>query len=303
MLSHTEEKQEEKQEGKKGENQKKEPIIKTAVVGFLVGIGAVAPGISGGAIAVVFGLYEKITTSIAMFYKDFWKNMRFLIPLGIGAVAGILLFADIIVFLFDHFEMQVKGLFVGLMAGTLPSLFKTAKSKKFAYWYIIPMLAAAGLTIFLTMSEGLQYTGDVTQVPFYMLLICGAILGIGTIVPGVSSSFLLMSVGLYESVMAIINQRDIMGLIPLGIGFCLCFLMFSKIITWLYKKAHGLTSFIVLGLLLGSIVPIFPALGWNTISLLTVCLMLGGAAGTYLLMRYSRHRQEDEVQVVKKVGQ
>ena len=91
---------------KPAENQKRRAAAKeigrTAVTGFFVGIGAIAPGISGGAIAVVFGLYDRITDAIAHFYRDFKQKMKFLIPLCGGAAVGVLLFSQVIAYLFSH---------------------------------------------------------------------------------------------------------------------------------------------------------------------------------------------------------
>ena len=91
------------------ENQKKEPrsqqtktFFTTAAVGFLMGIGMIAPGVSGGAIAVIFGLYEQITDAVAHFYREFRKKMAFLIPLAIGAGVSVLLFSQIIQFFFTE---------------------------------------------------------------------------------------------------------------------------------------------------------------------------------------------------------
>lgn len=274
----------------KGEK-KRDSVLRNFFVGFFVGIGAVAPGISGGAIAVIFGLYEKITTAIATFYKDFWKKIKFLLPLAIGAVVGIILFADVIVFLFEHYESLMKSLFVGLMFGTLPSLTRTAKKKGFSWWYMLLAFVAAVVTVFLTMAENLQYSGDIHSMPVHMLLICGAILGVGTIVPGISSSFILMSMGLYESVMLVINKMDIAGIIPIGIGFVLSFLLLSNIVSWLYKKAYGAMSFTVLGLLCGSIVAVFPPISMNFKFMTSIAIMVIGAVLTYMLVNYADKRQ------------
>ena len=104
---------------------------RTLITGFFIGIGAIAPGISGGAIAVIFGLYDRIADAIAHFYRGFREKMRFLLPLCLGGGAGVLLFGQVISWLFAHYNTPVRILFIGLMAGTLPSLFRTAAKEGF----------------------------------------------------------------------------------------------------------------------------------------------------------------------------
>lgn len=257
----------------------------TVLTGFLIGIGSIAPGISGGAIAVVFGLYDRITDAIANFYKQFLQKMKFLIPLGIGAVVGILLFGKLIFFLFEQYNVQVRCLFIGLMVGTLPSVFRSATKKGFRWWYLLPMAAAAGLIGVMGYFETLTYTGGNAGLNFPILLGCGAVLGFGTIVPGVSSSFILMSVGIYDSVMQVIADMQIVNMIPLAIGFAGFVLLFAKLINWLYARAYGLISFIVCGFLIGSIFPVIPPLGLDLKSGLSLLLAVTGGLLSWYLMR------------------
>lgn len=271
---------------------KKEPIWKTLLVGFLVGIGAIAPGISGGAIAVVFGLYSQITDAISHFYRDFKNKMRFLIPFGIGAVLGVALFSKVVDFFFTNYNIQTRCLFIGLIIGTLPSVFKTANKEGFRKRYLVPMAVVFALTLTLLLLEG-QGVGETVAAAagtpsFPLMLVYGAVLGFGTIVPGVSSSFLLMSMGAYEQVLGAISSWDPMRILPLVIGFGVCVLLIAKLVDWLYRRAYGWMSYIVLGLLLGSIVPVIPPLGWNAVSLLSVALAIVGGWVSWGLLRLKK---------------
>lgn len=269
--------------------EEKTPVWLTILTGFLVGIGCIAPGISGGAIAVVFGLYSKITDAIAHFYKNFLQKMKFLVPLGIGGVAGILLFGKLIGWLFDHYEIQTSFLFIGLMAGTLPSVLHTANRDGFKLWYLLPMLGGIALTLTLGLLEGVSYEGGDAGLGFPVLLLAGAVIGFGTIVPGVSSSFILMSAGLYQPLLNVLNTMDIPRLLPVALGFGVFVLLFAKLVDWLYRKAYGLISYIVFGLLIGSIppvaVPVWPSLGLNKVTWVSVALACFGAVLTWGLLR------------------
>ena len=275
---------------KPAENQKRRAAAKeigrTAVTGFFVGIGAIAPGISGGAIAVVFGLYDRITDAIAHFYRDFKQKMKFLIPLCGGAAVGVLLFSQVIAYLFSHYNAPVRILFIGLILGTLPSLFQTAVKKGFRPWYLIPFALAAVGTVLLSRLDQFESLGTAVELSFPVLLVCGAVLGFGTIVPGVSSSFILMAAGFYEPVMEAITSLDPMKLLPLALGFGLFVLLFAKLVSFLYRVAYGFISFTVAGLLVGSIVPVVPVpfpINWMTAG--AVLLAIAGGWLSYILLK------------------
>ncbi len=261
--------------------------MKTLLTGFLIGLGAIAPGISGGAIAVIFGLYHRITDSIAHFYQDFPQKMKFLLPLCLGGGAGVLLFSHVVAYLFAHYNAPVRILFIGLMAGTLPSIFRTAAKEGFHRRYLLAFALAAAATAFVSRLDSVSYIGGRVALTFPVLLACGAVIGFGTIVPGVSSSFLLMAAGLYEPLMNVLTTMELAKLLPLGLGFGLFILLFSRLISFLYRKAYGWVSFTIAGLLVGSIVPVIPtglSLDWLTAGACLLALS-GGWLSWYLLRK------------------
>lgn len=277
-------------EHNKEEADSRRGIPHTFLTGFFIGIGAIAPGISGGAIAVIFGLYDRITDAIAHFYRNFLEKMKFLLPLFAGAGLGVFLFGKVIFYLFEHYNVQVRFLFIGLMMGTLPSVFHTANKKGVHWWYLLPMAGGAALILMLTHMEAFVYSGTSADISFPLLLVSGAILGFGTIVPGVSSSFILMSMGMYDTVMEAIAHIRYTRLVPIAIGFIAFVLLFAKLIDWMYRKAYGLISYIVCGLLLGSIVPVIPPMKLDVTTLLAGLLAVtGGLLSWYLLHINTRH--------------
>ena len=104
--------------------------------GLAIGAAAIAPGVSGGALAVIFGLYDKMTNFIAHLNKNFKENLIFFIPIGIGCAVGILMFSRIIEFLFLNYEIEVRYAFVGLMLGTMPTVVNEANKKGFKQKYL-----------------------------------------------------------------------------------------------------------------------------------------------------------------------
>ena len=263
-------------------------ILRMALTGFFIGVAAIAPGISAGAITIVFGLYEPITDAVAHIWRDFRKKLLFLAPLSVGAVAGMLVFGRLITHLFVAYPDLTCALFVGLIVGTLPSVFHTAARDGFRLRYLLATAALAILTVWLTALEQLQYTGAANELPHWLTLVCGGILGLGSVLPGVSASFVLMAMGVYESVLQVLSTPDIPRMLLLGIGFGGVVILFSRLVSWLFKKAHGWMSFAVAGMLVGSIFHVIPTPTANGQGVLVIALMIGGAALSYYLLKRNK---------------
>lgn len=257
--------------------------------GVVIGAGAIAPGVSGGALAVIFGLYDKITDFIAHITKDFKKNLIFFIPIGLGAVTGILLFSRIIEYMFQNYETEVRYIFVGLMLGTLPSVVNEANKQGFKKTYLIPFLISLTITLFVTYLE--NTTIDVIKeagTSVAHLIIYGIVIGFGTIIPGISASIILMYMGAYEIVIGAISNLHITYIFYLGIGFAISILLFAKIISMLFRKAYGMTYYAILGLVLGSVISIFPGFEFSSYYFLNLLVLIICFFATYLLSLYTR---------------
>lgn len=254
--------------------------------GMALGLGAIAPGVSGGALAVVFGLYDKITYFIANFTKNFKENIIYFMPVGIGGAAGVLVFSRLIEYLFIYHEVAVKYAFIGLMLGTIPSVIQEANKKGFKKKYIKVFIISLTLTLIATYFEnnGLNIIRDGGRSPLHMI-IYGMIIGFGTIIPGVSASIILMYVGAYEFVISSISNLQIYSLFYLGIGFVVSVLLFAKLISLLFEKAYGYTYYTILGLVLGSIVSIFPGFEFTLVYVLNFLLMFACLILSYSLAR------------------
>ena len=257
------------------------------IKGLFIGIGAVAPGVSGGALAVIFGIYEKITDAIADVFKDFKKNVIFFFPIALGGGVGVLAFSKVMKYLFLHYDVQVKYLFIGLMIGTLPSVLRQANKKGFKRIYILPCIIAFGMTLLAIALEN----GAINIIPeakpgMLQLAAYGAIIGLGTIVPGISASFVLMYIGAYQVVLEGISNIDLTVLVPVGVGFVVSIILFAKLISLLFKKIYGYTYYAVLGFVMGSIIAIFPGIELNLKYLISIFIF---AVGFYLSLTLSSY--------------
>lgn len=252
--------------------------------GILVGIGFITPGLSGGVLAVVFGLYEPLMRFLADIRVKFLQNVRFFLPVGIGLGMGVIGFSSVVDYAFKNFAAQFTWLFIGFICGTFPSLLKTAgqKGRKSWHWVLLAGLAI-GTFLFMRWIETVQ---NVTLTPsFGMWLLSGAFMGLGLIIPGLSPSNFLIYLGLYQPMASGIKQIDLGVIIPLVLGLVLIVLLLAKAISWMFKKAYTLMYHLILGIVVGSTAAIIPGgvSGWT----IAVCALLFGlgAAGSYALAK------------------
>lgn len=204
------------------------------IKGIIVGIGFILPGLSGGVLAVIMGMYDPLIKFLANLKEKFLKNVMFFLPFAVGAAVGIVLFAVVVEKAFGQYAAQFVCLFVGFVAGTFPSLFKTAgkQGRKNKDFFIL-ILSALG--IFALMLAGGK---QLTEVNPHVLswLASGLLMGLGLIIPGLSPSNFLIYFGMYDKMATGIKDFDFAVIIPLVIGFILCVILFSKIAAYLLKN-------------------------------------------------------------------
>lgn len=226
------------------------------IKGAFVGIGFILPGLSGGVLAVIFGIYDPLIRFLANIRKNFIKNVLYFIPVAIGAAIGIVLFAVVVEKAFGKYAAQFVCLFVGFVAGTFPSLYKTA-GKQGRGSSDIWILIITTIALFSSMLVGGQQLTEVT--PNIMVWLgSGLLMGLGLIVPGMSPSNFLIYFGLYDKMAIGIKDFDFAVIIPLIIGFVVCILLFAKIASWFFRKYYSGMYHFILGMVIGSSLAIFP---------------------------------------------
>lgn len=246
--------------------------------GVILGAGAILPGISSGVLCVVFGIYEKLVDSVLNFFNDIKKNSRFLLPIILGIVIGVVLFGNLLRFLFNAFPSQTKLCFIGLILGSIPSLFKTAnQTKGFRLHYLIYTIATFLFTLFLLSLENiLSSTISSANTNVFFLIFAGFIMSIGVVVPGVSSSVLLMILGIYDIYLFSIATMDLFVLIPMGIGLLFGGFAFLKLIKYSLEHFHIQTYYSIIGFVLGSIPILYPGIELNFTGFISIILFFLG---------------------------
>ena len=254
------------------------------LVGAVIGIGGILPGVSGGVMAVSLGLYVPMIDAIAGFFKAPKKNFIFLLPIGLGAALGFFLGAVALKNVMDRWYEEVIWLFIGLVAGGVPSFIKEANERGFKKRYLLATVLGAALAMLLLLLE--QEEGQVPEVRSLtplMAAVSGAIVSVGTVVPGVSTSFILMYMGWYRAMMDAFAQVQVVTILFLLLGTGGCALLTVKGARWLFDRFHGWAYYAVLGFLLISAVLIFPGFTWSWSQLICLALAFAGAAGAFLL--------------------
>jgi putative membrane protein len=262
------------------------------VKGVLVGIGAIVPGISGGVLMVVFGIYEPLLRFLANIRHNFLKNILYFLPIGIGGILGVIGFSAVVDFAFTHYAAQFIWLFIGFICGTFPSLFKTSGKEGRKPWHWILLLGMALGTFFLM--RWLETIQNVTVAPnFLVWIMSGALTGFGLVIPGMSPSNFLIYLGLYQPMASGIRQLNFGVIIPLILGVVIVILIFAKLINWLFKKQYAFMYHFILGIVVGSTAAIIPAgvAGW-TIAVCALLFIVGAAASYALAVVDERHPHE-----------
>lgn len=249
------------------------------IKGIFLGAGAILPGISSGVLCVIFGIYEKLVHSILGIFKDFKNNFKFLLPLFIGGGIGILLFGNSLKYVFNNFPMQANFAFMGLILGTTPILIKKANTGTFKLHYLIYSLATFLASIILLKYESSCISSTISNYSSSYLVICGFFMSIGVVVPGVSSTVILMILGIYYTYLDAISGLNLQILVPLGIGLILGSIIWLNIIQKLLSKFHSQTFYSIIGFVFGSILIMYPGLTPNfngifSIFLFIICLFI-----------------------------
>lgn len=251
--------------------------------GFFMGVANVIPGVSGGTIAIILGIYEKFISSISNLFKNLKENIKFLVPIFIGMGISILTMSKVISYSYDEFPLPTLMFFVGLVFGGIPMLMKNVKGKKESKKisnYVIFLLTFS-LVIFLASYKFIfSINGEVSfasmNVGSYIsLFIVGVIAAATMVIPGVSGSLVLMILGYYYPVINtikdlfkgdFISNAFILGIF--GIGVVIGIVAISKLLEMLFKKYKVKTYFGVLGFVFASIIaiPLSACIELNSIS-------------------------------------
>ena len=233
------------------------------IKGIFIGSGAILPGISSGVFCVIFGIYEKLVNSVLNFFKDIRKNFSFLFPIAFGAFIGIVLFGNILKFLFYSYPMQIRFCIIGLIIGGIPCLIKQ-NTKKLNLTSIIIFLFTLFLSLYLIALENVSYNNSSnTTISYSFLIISGFLMSAGIVIPGISSTVILMLLGIYDIYLNAISTLNFAILMPIALGVFFGGVIFLKAIQILLRNFAQYTYYAICGFTIGSIFVLLPGFSFN----------------------------------------
>lgn len=297
----------------------KKQWMKALVLGLLIGLAVILPGISGATIAIIFGLYSKMIYSFGNIFKHFKKCFLFLLPIVIGVVIGVLIGFFFVQEIFETQPFIVICLFAGLMIGSFPAVkdevrgikWNTSKISIVSIGVLIP-IAIGLVSIFLQTSSFEPIKASPTLMAMYFVM--GFVLSLTQLIPGLSCSALLMAFGQFSAILASIhfdylknNPLVLLTLAFLAIGFLIGIVVFSKLLNKLFEKKRENTYTLIVGLSLGSIFTMFlnsdiyaVYTSWSSAGEIVLDLTIGailllvGVIISYLLVRYQRRANKNK---------
>ena len=268
-------------------------VLLRVLQGALVGLGAVLPGISGGVLCVVFGVYQPVMEVLSDPVHALKKHIRLLLPLGVGLVIGFLGIARLLGFLLNRYPDPSVCLFVGLIAGMLPSLFREAGEQGRSRASFVAMGVAFAVILGLLLA--LKFISVQIVAGFGWYLFCGFCLALSVIVPGMSFSTLLMPLGLYTPFVDGIGHVDMNILIPGAIGAIITVICLSKAINALFDNFYCLAFHGIIGIVIAATIMTIPFSGFSSPEAVFINLicMLAGILAALLLDRFNSRIKVD----------
>lgn len=252
-------------------------FIKNLIYGTFIGIGAIIPGVSSGVICVILGIYEKLLNSTLNIISNFKDNIKFLLPIGIGTLAGMFWFGNVLDYLFYAYPIQISFLFIGLVIGSIPTLLKeTEKNGEFKFKYIWFMLGSLIMGIVMVAIENRMPINSNNEFSFLYLFFSGICMSVGVVVPGVSSTVILMLLGVYSTYLTSIAEIYLPILFPIGIGLITGSLLCMKLIKYLLNNFYIQTIYSIVGFTIGSVFVLYPGISLDLTGVISIlCFLLG----------------------------
>ncbi len=253
--------------------------------GIIVGLGGVAPGLSGSVLLIIFGLYQQTLEALGTIFRSFRKNVRFLLPLVAGMFLGVLLFSRVIDFCLTEYEVPTRFCFLGLILGTLPMVWREVRKEGFSRGcYGLILLAAAGGTWLFTLNpNGFPQVVDPTLLQSVLL---GVAVAATAIIPGVDPAVFLSALGFYEMYVHALASLDMAVLIPMVLGLGTGAVGISFAMSRLFRLAYTASYSVIFGIFLSMIPNMLTpncSLGWDGQSASAAALMVLGFALSWFL--------------------
>ena len=253
--------------------------------GIVVGLGGVAPGLSGSVLLIIFGLYQQVLDALGTLFIDVKKKVTFLLPIVCGMGIGVLLFSRVLNFFLNQYEIPTRFCFLGLILGTVPLFYREVRKQGFSakYYVVIALAVILGTWIFTLNPNAFPQIDEPTLIQSVIL---GVAVAATAIVPGVDPAVLLSSLGFYEMYVRSLAEVDLKVLIPMVVGLGIGAIGISFGMSMLFQHFYTMTFSVIFGIFLSMIPNMLNercTLGMDAQSVISILMMVIGFFVSYYL--------------------
>lgn len=237
--------------------------LKNFLKGIAIGVATLIPGVSGGTMAIILGVYDNLIHAISSFFEDWKKNIVILLEIGLGGLVGLVLFSGLLEKAITSYPHMMQFLFMGIIIGGLPVLYKKSTSSGKREMADFLLLVIGFVAVLLLSKEPSTTTAMATSqgiMSMVFLFFGGIVIAVALVLPGISGSFMLLALGLYGITLNAINSFNVPFLIPLGLGVVVGTLGTTKLIEKFLQKYPSKAYMLIMGFVIGSLLPVFPGI-------------------------------------------
>lgn len=265
--------------------------------GFVIGASMLVPGASGGTMAIILGIYDELIHAVSCFRKELKENTILLGTYGIAGILGILIFSRPLLTAVTLWQKPMLFFFLGAILGGIPPLYRKVKVSRIKPANILVAMFGAVLGIStMYLPEGIfQLSTNFDLYNFSMLTIAGVIIAVALILPGISASYILLMLGMYDLTLIAIKELDLLYLMPLAIGVLGGTFLTAGILEREMKRHPQFTYMLIIGFMLGSLAQVYP--GFPALNEILPCLLTfsAGLAVILLLGRPKKRIRKNEI--------
>lgn len=265
--------------------------LSTIAKGFAVGASMTVPGVSGGSMAMIIGIYDRLITAVSRIFSEPKKQIPFLLKFCAGGAAGVVLLAGVISWaLGTPAGLPLRFAFLGAVAGGIPFIFRKAEIKRLTLKSVLLIvIGVVAVVLIARLPEGLFSPAGEGAGAIAMQLLGGIIIAAALVLPGISASHMMYMLGIYEPVMESVSRLDILSLLPLGAGLIAGTLLTARLLEKLLERHKQGCYLVILGFMAGSLHELIPS-GADGVQLAigAVCAVIGFALVRAVCVRETR---------------
>ena len=251
-------------------------MLSDMINGLVIGVSMLIPGVSGGTVALICGIYYKLIVAVDTFFEKPRENIKFLASVAIGGVIGILAFSKLILFVYNTYKTPMVYLFMGSVLGSIPLLCKSAGIKRLNLKAIIyPMLGLLVVLLLECIPKDTFVINADGLAEYLVIFLVGIVLATALVLPGISFSYMLLILGLYEQTLRAVETVNIAYLFSMGLGVLVGVFLTAKVIRIILRKYPKQTYLVIIGFVIASLKDVFPGLPSGNELLISALLLFG----------------------------